>query len=156
MAQMEPPISPVQKPVAGATRKVFLGHTVQDIYIRGGKHYGPGTVELPYGTDKDVEDFNDFVACIRRVQETREPEHRVNLDAVDTPQPKQLSQATAEELRAQLAALGQPVEGSTVRAAPVTDPALTTPAPLPITPVATQFTPTGAQSGSKPADPPKA
>jgi len=150
--QIVPPISPVQNPVAGATRKVFLGHTVQDIYIRGGKHYGPGTVELPYGTDKDVEDFNDFIACVRRVQETREPEHRVNLDAVDTPQPKQLSQATAEELRAQLAALGQPVEGSTVSDTPATDPAAT-PAPLPITPLATQFTPTGAQSGSTPATP---
>lgn len=152
-----PPISPTQTPQAGATRKIFVGHTIQDIYIRDGKHYGPGTVELPYGTDKDVENFNDFVKCVRRVQATREPEHRVNLDAVDTPPPKQLTQATAEELRAALAALGQSVDSVVSPANAPAEPApIVTPAPLPITPVATQFVPTGAQSGSKPVEPPKA
>lgn len=155
--QLPPPtlVAPVSTP--GATRKLFVGHTVQDIYVRGGRHYGPGTVELPYDTDKAVEAFNDFVKCVRRVQNARAPEHRVNLDAIDTPPPKQLTQATAEELRAALAAIEGPSTNSVINAntAPATTPVGTAPI-APSAPATQQFIPSASfvPTSAAPTPPP--
>lgn len=74
------------------TRKIFLGHTVRDVYLAFGQHWGPGVVDVP-NSIADV-----LAESVRRVSRGRREEDRVNPEGPAPPRPVQLDKASDEEL----------------------------------------------------------
>ena len=67
-------------------KQVYLGFGPRNMYIIGGVHYGPGTVELPYETEADIATYNDLVACVKRAQINRPPDEVVKTEQIGMPE----------------------------------------------------------------------
>ena len=87
------------------TKQVYLGFGPRNMYIIGGIHYGPGTVELPYETEADIATYNDLVACVKRAQINRPPEEIVKTEQIGMPESLAPYNPNEEELIAALTAM---------------------------------------------------
>lgn len=91
-------------------KSVFFGHTDRDIYVAFGRHWGPGVVD-----DIPIDQALELEKAIKRVNDKRVVEERVDPTALNTPRKVALQDATDEELEEilrQHAAARQPLSVS--------------------------------------------
>jgi hypothetical protein len=76
------------------TRRVFFGHTNDDVYIAFGRHWGPGEADVPNNVAAHLE------PSIKRAQLERHPDLRIDPSKPSPRRNVSLTEASDAELRA--------------------------------------------------------